>query len=550
MIAIKAVSKVILACLALFLLAPQLLSQPKVAYETKISGLSAPMDIVNAGDGSNRLFVVQRGGVIKVYNGESFAFLGDFLTVTGIGTTGEGGLLSMAFHPDYKTNGFFYVYYTLPDLSLEIARYQVSAGNVNMANPGSKRVVLNIEHPDESNHNGGKILFGPNDGYLYLATGDGGGGGDPNNNAQNGNSLLGKMLRINVTTSGVAPFYTVPPDNPYITPGDNIRDEIWAIGLRNPFRWSFDRANGDMWIADVGQSRWEEINYRPGGATGGINYGWSCREGLVAYKSCQQPPSFIDPIFTYGNAQGTGNRSVTGGFVYRGVEFSSLRGSYIFADYLSGNQWITQSDGAGGWTTQQLSDATLPAGQKFPRGVVAFGEAENGTLYAVSLNAGTVSKIIDPEALPVTFGAVSATLKNNILLIKWTAESETNNSHFEIEGSADGKNFITLQKVNSKAVDGNSNSPISYEVQLDENAWGALHGLTFMAMLAFAVSALAKRKKMLVPAAVLLAFIVAYACNKREAVEDTPDIKLQIRIAQVDKDGKKEYSKTVTAVKE
>ncbi len=549
MIATRTLAKALPFLAALVFLADTLIAQPAIAYEAKISsGLSNPIDIVNAGDGTNRLFVVQRGGVIKVYDGQSFNFISDFLTVTGISTQGEGGLLSMAFHPDYENNGYFFVYYTIagPPFSLRIARYRVSTNNPNMADPTSREEVLTIPHPTYFNHNGGKILFGP-DGYLYLATGDGGGGGDPDNNAQNGNSLLGKMLRIQVGTSGT---YTIPADNPYVGNEDPIiRDEIWAMGLRNPFRWSFDRANGDMWIADVGQSAREEVNHRPAAATGGINYGWPCREGNIAYQGCQLPPSnFIEPIFTYGRSNATGGQSITGGFVYRGSEFPSLQGAYLFADYLSGNQWVTLPNGTDGWTTTQLSDDALPPAQKFPSNIVAFGEAEDGTLYAVSISGNAIYKIIDPTALPVQFGELSARLKGETLTVKWTSESETNNSHFEIEGSVDGNHFTLLGKINSQAADGNSNQPIGYEVQVNKNTWSLL--LSLAAILALGFSALAGKRKLIIPGIVLLAFAVTYACNKKEPVPDSDGSKLIVRIAQVDKDGRKAYSKTINVVRE
>ncbi len=356
----------------LILIVPVFSQTPDIGYQSVISGngLAAPIDIVNAGDGTNRLFVVQRSGTIRVYD-DNLTYIQDFLTVSDVGTAGEGGLLSLAFHPDYETNGFLFVYYTRPDFSLEVARYTVSTGSINSADPTSKQIVINIPHPGEDNHNGGKILFGP-DGYLYLATGDGGGGGDPSNNAQNGNSLLGKMLRINVNTLP----YSIPPDNPYVA-NNNVRDEIWAIGLRNPFRWSFDRANGDMWIADVGQGAQEEINYRTAANSGGANYGWRCYEGILPYNTsgCSAQSSYVSPIYTYGRDDATGGRSVTGGFVYRGTEFLSLTGYYIFADFLSGNQWVITPD-----RTQmlQLPDAGFPAG------MVACGEAGNGALDGAS----------------------------------------------------------------------------------------------------------------------------------------------------------------------
>ena len=257
-------------------------SQPPLTFTPVISsGLSSPVDLVNAGDGSNRVFVVQQGGTIRVYD-QQFAYTGNFLTVAGISSGGERGLLSLAFSPSYSSNGFFYVYYTNANGDVEIARYHISA-DPNVADPASKVILITIPHPVNSNHNGGKLNFG-NDGYLYFATGDGGSGGDPPNNAQNGNVLLGKMLRIAVNNSLTAPFYTIPADNPFVN-DPNVKDEIWAMGLRNPFRWSFDRQTHDIWIGDVGQDAWEEIDYRAAGSTGGVNYGWRCYEGNAAYNT-------------------------------------------------------------------------------------------------------------------------------------------------------------------------------------------------------------------------------------------------------------------------
>lgn len=529
----------LLSCWAIALSIFSAISQttPDIGYQTAITGnsLAAPIDIVNAGDGSNRLFVVQKGGTIRVYN-PTLGYIGDFLTVTGVATTGEGGLLSAAFHPNYESNGFLFVYYTRADNnSLEIARYSVS-GNSNIADPASRQVVLNIPHPGQTNHNGGKILFGT-DGYLYLGTGDGGGGGDPSNNAQNGNSLLGKMLRINVNTLP----YTIPPDNPYVSDPD-VADEIWALGLRNPFRWSFDRANGDMWIADVGQGAQEEINYVPGANTGGINYGWRCYEGTLPYNTsgCLPQASYVGPIHTYGRDNTIGGQSVTGGFVYRGTEFPSLTGYYIFADYASDNQWVITPD-----RTQmlQLADAGFPAD------IVAFGEAENGTLYAASLSGNTIYKVLDNAALPVTFGTIKAARKGTNLHINWTTEAENNNSHFDIEGSVDGKTFAAIKTVDSKAIGGNSSSAINYELTISKNNLGTMLGISLLAVVTFAGFRSGKKWR-LSSLLVLALFIIVSACNKRDVAKDTGDDTLFIRIAQVDKDGAKRYSQTVQVVNE
>lgn len=354
--------------------------QPIINYQPVITGLTQPVDIVNAGDGSNRIFVVEQGGVIKVFN-SSYTLLGNFLTVSGIATGGEQGLLSLAFHPNYETNGFFWVYYTNGAGDLEVSRYKVSSGNANQADVNSKQVVITIPHPGQTNHNGAKLNFG-NDGFLYFATGDGGGGGDANNNAQNGNSLLGKMIRINVSTGTTAPYYTVPPDNPFVT-NPNVLDEIWALGLRNPFRWSFDRTTYDMWIGDVGQDAREEINYRAAGSTVGINYGWRCYEGNLPYNTngCLPSTNYVFPVYDYVNPN-PGAASVTGGYVYRGAAHASMQGYYFATDIYSGNLYKINT--VGFTTTVQTGLQNL---------VVGFGETESGELLNVSLNGSAYSVV-------------------------------------------------------------------------------------------------------------------------------------------------------------
>jgi glucose/arabinose dehydrogenase len=246
-------------------------AQPVISLAPVISGLSQPMQFVNAGDGSNRIFIPQKGGDIKVFD-KDFAPLGTFLSITGIQTGGEGGLLSLCFHPQFKTNKLFFVFYTNISNDLEVARYQIgnTPDSVNIARPSSKRIVITIPHPTYQNHNGGTLRFGK-DGFLYLSTGDGGSGGDPTNNAQNTTRLLGKMLRLNVNTSNTPPYYTIPVTNPF-------GNEVLQYGLRNPFRWNFDRLTGDMWIGDVGQSAFEEINRCSRDSLIGVNYGWRCYE--------------------------------------------------------------------------------------------------------------------------------------------------------------------------------------------------------------------------------------------------------------------------------
>jgi glucose/arabinose dehydrogenase len=351
---------------------------PVLIYSPVVSGLSSAVDVVNAQDGTNRLFVLRQSGTVRIVSG-GVLLPGIFLDIAdSISTGGERGLLSIAFHPDFENNRYFFVYYTNTAGDIRITRFQTQFGDPDVADESSGVVLMTIPHPTFGNHNGGKLNFGP-DGNLYFATGDGGSGGDPNNNAQNGNSLLGKMIRINVDNFTTPPYYTIPLDNPYVD-DPLVRDEIFAIGLRNPWRWSFDRLNNDVWIADVGQGTWEEINNRTFATSGGINYGWRCYEGNAAYNTtgCLPPANYISPIFVYPHIFATGGFSVTGGHVYRAAEFPAMYGYYICADYVSGNTWLIKSNGVGGW------NSSIQSG--LPGSISGFGEAENGDMYAVSLS--------------------------------------------------------------------------------------------------------------------------------------------------------------------
>jgi glucose/arabinose dehydrogenase len=412
-------------------------AQPVIGFTSFISsGLSSPVDIANAGDGTNRLFIVEQGGRIRIHNGTTLLttpFL-DISTIISAG--GERGLLSVAFHPDYENplNRYFFVYYTNTSGDITIARYQAQALNPNEADAASGVVLLNIPKPF-SNHNGGDLNFGP-DGYLYFGTGDGGSGGDPNNFAQNGLSLLGKMIRIDVNNFLTPPYYTIPADNPYVT-DPTVDDRIWSIGLRNPWKWSFDRNTNDMWIADVGQGSWEEVNFRSNGNTGGINYGWRCYEGTASYNptGCLPQSSYISPIFQYAHDFATGGFSITGGNVYRGAEFPALQGYYICADYVSGNVWLINSNGAGGWITRRQAG--------LPGNISAFGEAENGTMYAVSLG-GSVYKIEVTTVLPLSLVSFSGKKETGFNQLHWNTVNEQNVNRFIIEYSTTGINFITV----------------------------------------------------------------------------------------------------------
>lgn len=389
--------------------------------ESVVSGLSAPVALRSV-PADPRLFVVEQGGSIRIVQGGAL-LPASFLRIAGAGGTapplgftsgGERGLLGLAFHPDYASNGRFYVYYTDGRGDTVVARYLRSGADPNLADPDSGTVLLRVNQ-DFSNHNGGDIHFGP-DGYLYIGLGDGGSGNDPCNRAQtlrisdlalrdsangacpvdgaftaNGGdaasrALLGKMLRLDVDAvlpaaagdercgfgdAGNVP-YGIPAGNPYAG-ADGICDEVWHAGLRNPFRFSFDRATGHLFIGDVGQNAREEISIAPGNV-GGLNFGWRCREGDLAGSNqslCATPPPFVDPILTYANP--TLGCSVTGGFRYRGP-LAALAGVYFYADFCSGRVFAARSY-AGVWQGLQWQDSALS--------LSSFGEAADGSLYLV-----------------------------------------------------------------------------------------------------------------------------------------------------------------------
>lgn len=363
-------------------------TQPVLSLTPVITNLSAPMQLVNAGDGTNRIFIIQKDGAILLYN-KAYVLLGNFLTLTGITSTGERGLLSMAFHPDYANNGFFYVYYTNSNGDLELARYKVS-NNANQADASSKVVVITIPHSINSNHNGGTLRFG-SEGYLYLSTGDGGGGGDVPNNAQNTNILLGKILRLAVNTSVTPPYYNIPSDNPFA-------NEVFAYGLRNPFRWNFDNLTHDIWIGDVGQDSFEEINFRKSDSINGTNFGWRCFEGNNNFNltvGCSAPINkYTFPIYSYPTQNPAA--AITGGSVYRGDTYIGMYGYYISADFYSGTFYKILYNSV-------LHTFTTTTQLLTPAGIADFDQAEDGELYAVSLNTGTIYRLISNGPIRYTF---------------------------------------------------------------------------------------------------------------------------------------------------
>lgn len=425
-------------------------SQPVLTFQSVITGLNNPVDMADPGDG--RLYIVQQGGLIRMWNGSS---LSTFLDVSGLITSPAGneqGLLSIAFHPDYLSNRYFFIWYTGTGGLLTLARYRRDALNPDLADPSTAQILFTQAKPGTpayTNHNGAKLNFGP-DGYLYIGTGDGGSGGDPFNNAQNGASYLGKLLRIDVNSFATsAPFYDIPPTNPFLSVGDGILDEIYAIGLRNPWRWSFDRNTGDLWIADVGQNAWEEVNYLPAGSTAGANYGWDCYEGAVVYpaSSCT-PPGTVVPVFTYPHNSTTGGYSITGGYVYRGTEYPGLQGYYITADYVSGNLWTIKPDGGGGWQVNMQTG--------LPNNISSFSERPDGSLYALKRNTGVVYKVVLSSVVPVTLTRFNGRSMPGYNMLEWTSAQESTGSTFELAYSRDGRHFENIGTLAGKNINGAS----------------------------------------------------------------------------------------------
>ena len=373
--------------------------------------IARPTDIANAGD--SRLFVVEREGYIRVVQGDGSALEEPFLDITDRVewiSHSERGLLGLAFHPDYAQNGYFYVNYTVqPTGDTHISRFQVTS-DPNVADADSEEVLLEIDQPF-GNHNGGDLAFGPQDGYLYIALGDGGSGNDPGNRAQRLEELLGKMLRIDVNAeNGLPPdcgepgAYTIPANNPFVGTAGAC-DEIWAWGLRNPWRFSFDRLTHDLYIGDVGQGVIEEIDFQEAASDGGENYGWSCFEGTrpnpqTGAEECEPASAYEAPIFEYNHDFGC---AVTGGFVYRGGLYPDLTGRYILTDYCTGYFW--DLDVENGWQATRHDNL-----QRF--GFTTFGEGANGEIYVANTANGEILRVTagepfvlqNPVYLPVVRG--------------------------------------------------------------------------------------------------------------------------------------------------
>jgi len=374
-----------------------IVAQPTLTFTAFSSGYSRVIDIRHCND--SRLFMVQQAGKIFICDSLGVKNPTPFLDLTGICTnpasTGdERGLLGMAFHPDYKNNGYFYVNYTaIAGGATTIARYNVNATDSNLAVLSSGTVLLTITQPF-SNHNGGCLAFGT-DGYLYIGTGDGGSANDPGNRGQDRTQLLGKMLRIDVDNPQAPLAYGIPSDNPYVSSTNN-RKEIWSYGLRNPWKWSFDRIYGDLWIGDVGQNAWEEIDFEALGTPGGRNYGWRCYEGNATTSGVSQTgcPAFnttTAPVAVFSHSTGC---SVTGGYMYRGAKHASLYGYYIYTDYCDSRIRLTKNNNNGTFTTYDLGTVAGTGAY------VAFGEDYRGEIYMANSFNGTVRKIGATGCLP------------------------------------------------------------------------------------------------------------------------------------------------------
>jgi glucose/arabinose dehydrogenase len=401
-----------------------------------------PLDLQNSGDGTNRIFVVERAGIIKVFpNSSSVTSLKTYLNITDrVSSGGEMGLLGLAFHPDYENNGYFYVNYTVSNpRKTRISRFQVSSENPDSADKNTELILLTFDQP-YSNHNGGWIGFGPDDGYLYIGTGDGGSGGDPLNNGQSIITFLGKILRIDIDNQDPGLEYAIPSSNPFVDSTGSVVKEIYAWGLRNPWRCSFDPVTGWLWCADVGQNQWEEIDI----IENGKNYGWRCYEGNHPYNTngCNYP-EYIYPIWEYSHSFGC---SVTGGYVYRGPSVPELTGKYIYADYCSSTIWSLEYDGLTPPDNQTLLTA--------PGLITSFGLAENNELYVITFSPDKIYRfsptaaIIAPTGLDGFAGITLGIPPQVIVDLSWN-DNSNNEAGFIIERKTYNGNFQAIDSVES-----------------------------------------------------------------------------------------------------
>jgi len=411
---------------------------------------SGPFDLQNAGDGTDRIFVVEQSGKIYVFeNNTGVTVKKKFLDITdSVSSGGEMGLLGLAFHPNYENNEYFYLNYTKssPYRRTLIVRFQVSNANPDSADRSSSKILMEIAQPF-SNHNGGQLAFGP-DGYLYIALGDGGSGGDPQGNAQNKSSLLGKLLRIDVDQTQGSINYAIPLNNPFKNNTQGFKEEIYAYGLRNPWRFSFDSPTGRLWCADVGQNAWEEIDL----IVKGGNYGWRCYEGNHNYdlSGCTDT-NYIFPVWEYSHSDGV---SITGGYVYRGPNLPDLYGKYIYGDFGTRKIWALTYDGINPPTNKLLLTSSVS--------IASFGVDINNELYVVGYNGiiyrfTPTASIIAPTNLRYTVNSP------NSITLNWNDNSNNENG-FRIERKVGSENFVLLESVDENIITFTDNSVVDTQM--------------------------------------------------------------------------------------
>ena len=436
-----------------------LFAQPVLEFVDQMSGFDRPVDIANAGDGSGRLFVVEQEGRIKVItNLTGTPTVSTYLDLTDrIICCGERGALGLVFDPDFSTNGHFYLQYSSQGSADEntndsvISRFTASDPAANVADPASEVKIDVIPQPFR-NHNGGDLLFGPADGYLYVPLGDGGSGGDPNEVSLDPQQKLGKLLRYDVSGLTTNFTYSIPPTNPFVN-DPNTLDLIYASGLRNPWGSSFDAA-GNLWMADVGQNRREEVNVLPAG-TSALNFGWDCREGFAAYTGdataidCSQL-TFTDPVFDYSLRPG-GRASITGGGVYRGSA-ADLQGWYLSADYEFDDFYLLPPSGSNANLVRQTGAGLTQ--------ITTFGEDEEGEMYVAELG-GSIYRITTTAALPVALAEWTATAAGKDVRLAWATTAEAGAADFLVERSADGRTYETVATV---AAAGHNSNGADYEL--------------------------------------------------------------------------------------
>lgn len=406
------------------------------------TGLNKPVDISNTGiPGDQRLYIVEKDGKIKITQGGT-VLSPVFLDIDALvnSAANERGLLGLVFHPKFSENKYFYVHYNNLQGHTVIARYKATANQLGVE-PNSAKIILTVNQP-YNNHNGGDLNFGP-DGYLYIALGDGGSGGDPGNRSQNPKDMLGKVLRIDVDTEN-AP-YIIPTSNPFVGSTDTL-PEIWSIGWRNPWRFSFDKSTGEMWLADVGQDVWEEISVEAAN-TPGLNYGWRCYEGNANFNTfgCGNKSNYAAPVHVYPNRFDVGC-SVTGGYVYRGNKIPELVGSYIYADFCTGKFWRLVKNNAGTYDNFEIGDFDA---EDFS----SFGEDIDGELYVSGLASGTIYKIeLKPSSIDYTQNKPSISIienpASNTLKLALNNLSKANYSIMQINGAGIFSGSITNDQSN------------------------------------------------------------------------------------------------------